>query len=322
MENSTQPQINRPAAFWRWCTIALLALIGFNFAFDVQITPRKFLFSKEKSVEKTNQTVLGGSSIANETDATDYGSIVFPSQGFALPIAWGTIGKQIVKSGVIDDAKYESLMKDRGLEFGDFEKAVLSSDMKDTPLIMTNENANFLLNVLWAFGLGNKNPILETGPISDEQYGGASGFASTGGWTLAKGNAMDHFNKHEFVKLTDEQQQLAVLVSKNIYRPCCGNSTYFPDCNHGMAMLGLLEIMASQGVSEEDMYRTALQVNAYWFPDTYLTIAKYLASQGLSWNQSNPQQLLSYDYSSSQGYKNIQSKVEPVDSPGGGGCGV
>ena len=59
---------------------------------------------------------------------------------------------------------------------------------------------------------------------------------------------MNHYSMHRFIVLTPEQQALVEKVSKGIYRPCCGNSVYFPDCNHGMAMLGLLELMASQGV--------------------------------------------------------------------------
>lgn len=31
---------------------------------------------------------------------------------------------------------------------------------------------------------------------------------------------------------------------------CCGNSTYFPDCNHGAAMLGFIELAVSQGLVE------------------------------------------------------------------------
>ena len=118
-------------------------------------------------------------------------------------------------------------------------------------LKITEENSGKILNLLWAFGLGNKNEILLKGPMMDPQYGGAGRFASTGGWTIAKGSAMEHYSNHEFIKLTKEQQTLVENVSQNIYRPCCGNSTYFPDCNHGMAMLGLLELMASEGVSEE-----------------------------------------------------------------------
>ncbi len=122
------------------------------------------------------------------------------------------------------------------------------------------------LNVLWAFGLANKNEILEYGPMMDPQYGGAGGFASTGGWTLATGNPMDHYSHHAMLTLTPEQKQRVERTSKNIFRPCCKNSTYFPDCNHGMAMLGALEIMASQGASERDMYRVADQLNKQWFP--------------------------------------------------------
>jgi len=48
-----------------------------------------------------------------------------------------------------------------------------------------------------------------------------------------------------------------------------------------MAMLGLLELMAAQGVGEEEMYKAALAVNSYWFPDTYLTIAEYMQNKGI-----------------------------------------
>ena len=105
---------------------------------------------------------------------------------------------------------------------------------------------------------------------------------------MAQGNTMNHYSKHEFISLTPEQQQLVEQVSWNIYRPCCGNPTYFPDCNHGMAMLGLLELMASQGVNEEDMYKAALAVNSYWFPETYINLAKYFESQGTPWKKLTP----------------------------------
>jgi hypothetical protein len=186
---------------------------------------------------------------------------------------------------------------------------------------ITPENAQFLLNLFWAFGLANKNQVLLAGPMQDPQYGGAGVFSSTGGWTLAKGDAMDHYAKHDFVRLTAEQQRLVERVAKGIYRPCCGNSTYFPDCNHGMAMLGMLELMASQGVSEEDMYRAALVVNSYWFPGTYATIAKYFVSRGVDWKSVNPRDALGAEYSSGQGFRQIAAQVEPVKA-GGGGCGV
>ena len=149
---------------------------------------------------------------------------------------------------------------------------VLPDDIKqqlyDLGVIDTSKAPDELsmLNMFWAFGLANKNPILESGPMMDPQYGGAGNFSSTGGWTLAKGDAMDHYSMHPLVTLTPEQQKIVDEVSKNIYRPCCGNSTYFPDCNHGMAMLGILELGASQGQSKQELYATAKAVNEAWFP--------------------------------------------------------
>lgn len=87
-------------------------------------------------------------------------------------------------------------------------------------------------------------------------------------------------------------------------------------------MLGLLALMAANNVSEADMYKTALQVNAYWFPDTYLTIAKYFKAQGVAWNAVDPKEVLSAKYSSIRGYKQVLSAVEPVAPSAGGGCGI
>ncbi|MEK7180983.1 MAG: hypothetical protein AAB738_01440 [Patescibacteria group bacterium] len=239
-----------------------------------------------------------------------------------LPIKWGDIGQKMVKSGVIDLPQLESLYAKRGGLPKD-EMALLAENYTGD-VVMTQQNSAFLLNVFWAFGLADKNQILEKGPMQDPQYGGAGKFASTGGWTLAKGNPMDHYSKYELVKLNPEQQLLVENVSKNIYRPCCGNSTYFPDCNHGMAMLGLLELMAANGVTESEMYRVALSVNSLWFPDTYLTIAKYFEAKGVAWDKVDPKVALGADYSSGYGYANILSQVQTPEkkSSGGGGCGA
>ena len=133
---------------------------------------------------------------------------------------------------------------------------------------------------------------------------------------------MTYYSKYKLVPLTAEQDALVSSVAKNIYRPCCDNSTYFPDCNHGMAMLGLLQLLAANAVSESDMYKIALQVNAYWFPDTYLTLAKYFATQNIPWDKVDPKEVLGANYSSASGYRQILAKIEPIQNQGGGGCGV
>jgi hypothetical protein len=199
--------------------------------------------------------------------------IVIVFLGFA-PVAekalfalnWDNMGMRMVEAGVIDVEKFENLYSQKGGLTEENKKLLYG---ENNNIVISQDNSGFMLNLLWAFGLSNKNPILENGPMMDPRYGGAGNFASTGGWTLAKGDAMTHYSMHQFVTLTPEQQLLVEKVAKNVYRPCCDNSTYFPDCNHGMAMLGLLELMASQGASEADMYDVALQVNTLWFPGQY-----------------------------------------------------
>ncbi len=245
---------------------------------------------------------------------------VIPKGGFVIPVVWNDLGKQLVENGVIDAAQFEEIYASQG-GLGGLEKELLYGDTKEQ-LVINQDNAHVLLNLLWAFGLANENPVLSEGPMSDPQYGGFEGFASTGGWTLSRGSIGDHYNKHKLVSLTDEQQALVERVSQGIYRPCCGNSTYFPDCNHGMAMLGLLELMASQGASESQMYAAALQVNSYWFPDTYLTLASYFSNKGIPWDKVDPKLVLGVDYSSASGFSKVLTEIEPVSAGGGGSCGI
>lgn len=245
---------------------------------------------------------------------------VLPPDGFALPVKWGDLGKQMTDAGVIDKTKLEKIYETRG-GLTEEENGLLNK--KDNGNIkITGQNTGFLLNIFWALGLGSKNEILEKGPMQDPKYGNAGVFASTGGWSLAKGKAMEHYSRHSFIVLTKEEQDLVERVAKNIYRPCCNNSTYFPDCNHGMAMLGLLELLASQGVPEDNMYKTALQVNSYWFGDTYLTIAKYFALKKISWDKVSPKEVLSAKFSSATGYQQILNEVTPSEKRSGGSCGV
>ncbi len=177
---------------------------------------------------------------------------------------WDNLGVKMVEAGVIDQDKIENLYSARG-GLTKSDKKILYGTSNDN-LVINSDNSAMMLNMLWAFGLANKNPILEKGPMMDPRYGGVENFASTGGWTLARGSAMDHYSMHKFVALTDREQARVEEVAKHIFRPCCKNSTYFPDCNHGMAMLGLMELMASQGATEDDMYKKASEVNALWFP--------------------------------------------------------
>lgn len=233
---------------------------------------------------------------------------VMPLTGIELPVSLGNLGLQMVEAGVINPAKLGP----------EYQNLFVEDNRK---IRITRENSGRILNFFWAFGLANKSRILDAGEMADPAYGGPENFASTAGWTAAQGDAMNHYSRHAFVTLSEKEQALVEKVAKGIYRPCCGNSTYFPDCNHGMAMLGLLELMASQGAREDEMWRATLATNAYWFPDAYLTIASYLESQGTPWEDADPREILGAEYSSAQGFRNIAAKVVPVASRGSS-CGL
>src|SRR3989344_2575711 len=245
---------------------------------------------------------------------------VLPSLGVVLPVTWGDLGAKLASVGAIDDVKFKAIYAERSAFTDEYND--LLSGQNDDKFKITKGNAGYLLNLLWALGLAGKNPILDSGEMTDKAYGGAQNFASTGGWTIAEGNPMDHYSRHLFFNLTSEQQSLVEKVASGIYRPCCGNSTHFPDCNHGMAMLGLLELMASQDTSEQEMWNAAIAVNSYWFPDTYLTIATYMKDKGVDWEDVNPREMLGASYSSASGYARIASQVVAPQQNGGGGCSV
>jgi len=263
--------------------------------------------------DKSNQAINENAAIIATLE-----NKVIPPSGVVLPVVWGDFGVELVDAGVIDADKLISLYRDRGL-FEDSYTALLLG-RNNGKLKITRDNASYWLNLLWAFGLANKNRILETNEMLNSENGGAGRFASTGGWTLAKGDPMDHYNQHNFVELTTNQQAVVDRMAHGIYRPCCNNSTYFPDCNHGMAMLGLLELMAFQDVPEDEMWRMALAVNSYWFSDTYLTIAQYFNNQNIDWDNADPKVILGEEYSSASGYRQLLTKVDPIQLNTNGAC--
>src|SRR3989338_7273572 len=195
--------------------------------------------SLQVKATKTSNSQKSAQQVSTEEEA------VLPSSGVTLPITWGDLGSKLVSVGAIDADKFQAVYEQRGTFSEEYKNLLLGES--SGKLKITNENAGYLLNLFWALGLASKNPILENGEMVNHAYGGAANFASTGGWTIAVGNTMDHYSKHRFFNLTADQQALVDKVSKGIYRPCCGNSTHFPDCNHGMAMLGFLGVAASQG---------------------------------------------------------------------------
>jgi len=294
--------------FWRTSAFVLLVVALLSQFFTLRLEP-KFNFTQKPKPTSTTTNI----------DSSELVRKVIPAEGVALPISWGDLGQKMITDGVIDEEKFKALFASLSAEEESALKGVVDN------VTMTEANSRFWLDMFWAFGLANENVILTAGEMTDEKYGGdASRFASTGGWTVSTGPSIEHYSRHPYVLLNPQQQELVDRVSSGIYRPCCGNSTHFPDCNHGMAMLGLLELMAANNVGEEEMYEIALKVNSYWFPQTYLDLATYFKEQGQDWGQVDAKVALSSQYSSAQGYAATRQKVKslPQVDQSGGSCGA
>ncbi len=261
-----------------------------------------------------------GSTDNNSNSFSGLEDSLFPMEGFKANIVLGDIIPKLVENGVIDMDKLKQIYASRGGLSEDQLK--LFTDNSDTRLVLTKENSGIILNALWGLGIANKNPILD----ETANYTGVANLASTGGWVLGKDDAMSYFNKMELVKLTPEQQSTLEEVAKNAYRPCCDNPTAFPDCNHGAALLALLELGASQGMNENELYELALQANTLWFPQQYLITAAYFQTNGKDYWPS-AQEIMSAKYSSASGwsanvYKPMQAQGLLPKTTGGGSCGV
>ena len=199
---------------------------------------------------------------------------------YVFKIKWGDLGKKMIQDGVIDKTKLAKAVIGKDELPKDLDKYFLDGQNK---IELTQANSQFWVDVLWGLGLANRNQILEKGEMV--KAGNTANFASTGGWTIGAKQPMDIYAKYQYITLSEKQQKIVEEIAGNIYRPCCGNSTAFPDCNHGMAMLGLIELMASQNFSKEEIYKTALAFNSYWFPDTYLNIAYHFDKAGKDYSE-------------------------------------
>lgn len=245
---------------------------------------------------------------------------VLPQNGYKLNFKWGDLGKKLVDDGVVDESKLANALTGKDGPLPDQYKKYL--DGSSQQVILNSDNAQFWVDVLWGLGLANKNPILDEGPMVEN--GETASFASTGGYTIGGKDPMRLYSKSSYIALTPEQQKMVQEMAEGIYRPCCGNSTAFPDCNHGMAALALVELMVSQNFSKEEIYKTVLDFNSYWFPQTYLDIAYHFEKNGKDYNKVSPAEILSKTFSSSQGYQVLKQQIGPVDWPSQkrSGCGA
>lgn len=248
---------------------------------------------------------------------------VLPAQGFPSKIRLGDSVVKLVENGVIDRAKFEAIYAGGGGLPAELKDA-LDQPSAET-ILLTTTAANYYINLLWPLGLANYMARNQTSPVNGSSL---FNFASTGGWTLGREeNGGAYFNKLRIVELTPEQEALVTRIAENCYRPCCDNSAFFQDCNHGSALLGVLELGASQGLSEERLYREALAFNSFWFPQTYVQTALYFkAVNNTDWENVDPRIVMGKGFSAASGAAVVGKKVNELglipQQGGGAGCGV
>ncbi len=286
-----------------------------------------FRRTASNSVALSRGVVTGSKESKAEVDSQSILEQINPKEGYEINATYGDLGPRMLEIGVIDLEKFKQVYERSGQPLTKEQLQILTQG-SDKKIRITKDNAYFLLNFFWAVGLANQTKILTEGEITKYGQDQLGYFASTGGWTLAKGNAMNYYAKYRLIPLTEDQEKLVERVASNIYRPCCNNPTSFPDCNHGMALLAVLELMAANGASEDEMYEAAKYFNAFWFPQSYYDLAAYFKlKEGKDYSEVDARRVLSKEFSSVSGWQRIKNQVrellgEPAPSLQGGGCGV
>jgi hypothetical protein len=263
----------------------------------------------------------------NESDMAQMARQVNPQDGYQIRASFGDVGPQLLAAGAMNLDTFVKVYEQAGAPLNEKQMEILTKGSREQ-ILFNQQNSYFLLNFFWALGLTNQNRILTEGPMVTNSQGRVENFASTGGWSIAAKPIKDLYASQMIVPLTPAQQERLEHVAQNVYRPCCNNSTHFPDCNHGMAMLGLLQLMASQDANEDDMFEAAKYVNAYWYPNQTLEVAMFFkTAQNLDFAEADARQVVSKNFSSGSGYQVVKewlasNGVLQQAPSGGGSCGV
>ncbi len=274
-----------------------------------------------------NKLILKSKEVAVRKETASLFDEINPEKGFEINAKYGKLGPKMIESGVIDLEKLKQVYQQNGQPLTKDQMDILTKG-SNKKIKITRDNSYFLLNFFWAAGLANRSKVLTEGDIVKYGKGQVGNFASTGGWSLAKTAPMDYFAKSDLIGMTPIQESLVQKVAENIYRPCCDNSTAFPDCNHGMALLSVLQLLASNEATEKQMFEAAKYFNAFWFPGNYYDLALYFKNkEGKNFRDVPAQVVLGKNYSSASGWSKTKEWLANkgiIEQPPkqGGSCGV
>lgn len=321
---SPQPRFLRRAGFVRRIVSTVLA-------FTLGLGSGYALWGREAAPSNTDKTEVSApaatESHTSEMDLASLSKQVNPLEGYTLPVKYGNIGPRLIAAGAIDYESFVQVYKEAGSPLTETQLTLLTQGSDDV-IVIDRDNAYFLLNFFWAVGLTNQNRVLTEGPMMQGGKDQIGRFASTAGWTIGAKPATELYASIPIIELTPRQQRRLEEVTTSVYRPCCNNPTHFPDCNHGMAMLGLLELMASRDTTSEEMLAAAKYFNAFWYPQQTLEQAVYFKmTKGQDFAQVEARQVVGPNFSSASGFQWVHRQL--ADSgvlkqipDGGSSCGV
>jgi hypothetical protein len=231
-----------------------------------------------------------------------------PDSGYQSRIVLRDSIVRLVRHGAIDLGKFFGLQRNGVRMAGDLSHVL--SDPSEKPIRLTRENVAVYVDLLWPIGLANRLIGNFSSPLAGQSVGN---FASTAGWTLGDRNeGAEYFDRFPIVDMTPSQEALAIRVAKTTFRPCCDNSSFFQDCNHGSALYGLVQLGASQGLQELELYREALAFNSFAFEPYYVRTALFFAvARGVAWRDVDPKAVMGAEYSSGSRWReNVGAWVE------------
>ena len=278
---------------------------------------------------------------------------VTPQTGYTLSFKWGGSIKKLVEAGAINVSNLTTILNNSHQPLTLSEKDILNGTY--TGYIQFNStNTEFVQIVLWGLGINNNNTIITKGPIINastpyansinanstlkqqlnqnitnqnitSQWVASHYFASTGGYGPIGKLQMGMLN---VINLTPLEQGEMYDVATHSYRPCCDNPTAFPDCNHGAAALGLIELLASQGANQTQMFSAVQYFYQYQFPQQYAEIAAYFDSQGMNYSHVNSSTVMGFNFSSYSGFSNVNQYLQKngilqqLSGSSGASCGA
>lgn len=270
----------------------------------------------QSSASITSTVSSGGDLTASPAvNLTAVESEVLPAQGITLPARWGDSVQKLIASGALNETSLEQIVTQGGQSITPEELRVLNGTSTDN-ITLNSTNTAFVLDVLWAIGINNNNTIISNGSLT--RFGNPDQFASTGGYAPL---GTLHLSGMNLVNLNASEQEIAAYVAGSTYRPCCDNPTSFPDCNHGAAALGLIELMASQGNNATTIFDGVRAFSSFQFPQQYMEIGVFLAARGTSFDAVPAAAVMDANVSSAAGIANISNYLKANNVTLGSGSG-